>query len=369
MKADFAETNFAEIERLDHEIAELVVKRSELARAAGMRVGQLQDDKARFVALAERICEANGPGGLRDSGSFSGSSGMSRDEVVRVLMHVASTSQRSVDRGRICFLGPQYSYSHLAAIEYFGEAANFAPVSSIAAVFDSVHRGDAVSGLVPIENSTDGRVVDTLGMFLRRHMRICGEVLLPIHHNLLSVTPRSEIKEIHSKPQALSQCRHWLSNNFPDAKLVEVSSTTTAAVTASKVPGVAAVASLPAGQQYGLDLINSNIEDNQNNATRFAVLGTDICKSSGHDKTSLLFEVEHRPGALAAVMMAFRDAGLNLTWIESFPSPESRNEYFFFVEFTGHTDDQGVQQCIDSLRGHTSRLEILGSYPIAVLSE
>lgn len=283
----------------------------------------------------------------------------------RVLRHIASHSRRCVGSTAVSFLGPKYSYSHLAAIKYFGDDAEFAPVASIPAVFDAVHRGDAVSGLVPIENSTDGRVVDTLGMFVRRHMQICGEVLLPIHHNLLASGSRKHITEIHSKPQALSQCRGWLAANFPAAKLVEVSSTTTAAESASKHPHIAAVASLPAGRAYGLDVLNQNIEDSADNVTRFAVLGKDEPAPTGNDKTSLLFQVEHQPGALAGAMTVFSRAALNLTWIESFPSPGSRNEYLFFVEFAGHRSEANVDQAIKELQKISRRMEILGSYPQA----
>ena len=289
------------------------------------------------------------------------------ESLAQVIRHVASHCRNRITTHWVSFLGPKYSYSHLAAIKYFGDDAPMAPVSSIPAVFEAVHRGDAASGLVPIENSTDGRVVDTLGMFVRRHMQICGEVLLPIHHNLLASGGREQITEIHSKPQALSQCRGWLAANFPAAKLVEVSSTTAAAKSASEHQHVAAVASLPAGQAYGLDTLNRDIEDNADNVTRFAVLGRDETRPTGNDKTSLLFQVHHEPGALAKAMTVFSDAALNLTWIESFPSPESRSEYLFFVEFNGHRNESTVAAAIEELNTMTHRLEILGSYPVATL--
>lgn len=289
------------------------------------------------------------------------------DSLRQTLRHIDSHCRNQVAPGAISFLGPTYSYSHLAAIKYFGDGATFAPVASIPAVFDAVHRGDAVSGLVPIENSTDGRVVDTLGMFVRRHMQICGEVLLPIHHNLLASGTRDQITEIHSKPQALSQCRAWLAANFPAAQLIEVSSTTAAAESASQHPHIAAVASLPAGRAYGLDVLNQSIEDNADNVTRFAVLGRDEPQPTGKDKTSLLFQVEHQPGALAGAMNVFSRSQLNLTWIESFPSPGKRNEYLFFVEFSGHHSEARVAEAIDQLGEITRRLDILGSYPVAVL--
>lgn len=282
-----------------------------------------------------------------------------------VLRHIASACLQTIHLVRAAYLGPMHSYSHLAAIKYFGDAAALTPVASIPAVFDAVDRGDVAAGIVPIENSTDGRVVDTLGMLVRREMPICGEVLLPIHHNLLSRTPRSEIVEVYSKPQALSQCRSWLASQLPGARLVEVSSTAAAAKLAAEKHGVAAVASIEAGRQYDLDVIDANIEDNPNNVTRFAVLGKELPLPTGDDKTVILFQVSHQPGALADAMTIFKRHELNLTWIESFPMPERKNEYMFFIELAGHRDDGDVRLAIEELRAMTQRLTILGSFPRA----
>ncbi|MEO1617268.1 MAG: prephenate dehydratase [Planctomycetota bacterium] len=283
----------------------------------------------------------------------------------QVLRHIESCCRSGIASEAISFLGPRHSYSHLAAMEYFGNAADFQPVASIPAVFEAVRRGDAHSGIVPIENSTDGGVVDTLSMFVRQEMQICGEVLLPIHHNLLASGRRDEITEIHSKPQALSQCRHWLMSQFPAATCIEVSSTTAAAESAAQHSHIAAVASLPAGIEYGLDVLSRNIEDNGDNVTRFAVLGARQPEPTGNDKTSMMFQVEHQPGALAESMTIFSDLKLNLTWIESFPCPETRAEYLFFVELTGHRLDPAVADAIERLQKFTRRLDILGSYPRA----
>ena len=287
------------------------------------------------------------------------------DDVAALLRHAASVCWRNVDKFTVAFLGPEHSYSHLAAIKFFGEGTDFCAVASIPAVFESVSSGNTTTGLVPIENSTDGRIVDTLGMFVHQEMQICGEVLLPIHHNLLSQSPRNEIQNVYSKPQALSQCRDWLSKNLPSATLHEISSTTAAAQLAGQNPGVAAVASIEAGRKYGLDVIQANIEDNPDNVTRFAVLGKDEPEETGDDKTSLLFQVNHEPGALADVMHVFKTQGLNLTWIESFPAPGSPQEYLFFVELTGHRSEAAVSNTIDILNQSTLRLDVLGSYPIA----
>lgn len=271
--------------------------------------------------------------------------------------------QAQSKRSPVAFLGPIYSYSYLAAVKFFGLGADLVPVATIAAAFDEVDRGQAAFGVVPVENSTDGRVVDTLGMFARSPVEICGEVLLPIHHCLLGLGSRSDIKEVHSKPQALSQCRQWLAEHLPNAQLAEVTSTASAASTAAKRKDVAAIASREAGIHQGLQIIDENIEDNQSNVTRFAIIGNRRPAPQGQDKTSLMFQLVHKPGALASAMLTFQSAQINLTWIESFPLPNCPNEYLFFVELEGHRDHSDVADAIRRLREIAVRLDVLGSYP------
>ncbi|QDS87450.1 P-protein [Rosistilla ulvae] len=332
---------------IDRAILDLVAQRVHLLRGAntnapveelGARIGPSVSE----VATAARI---------------------DAERLTMLMRHVASLSNAELETGRIAYLGPQHSYSHLAAIKYFGDAALLTPESTIAAVFDAVVRGQATMGIVPVENSTDGRVVDTLGMFVQTPVNICGEVLLPIHHYLLSRTPRDQIVEIYSKPQALSQCRGWLAQHMPNAQLKELSSTAAAAKLAAENPGVAAIASEAAGREYGLNVIAASIEDNPNNVTRFAVLGEREPESSGDDKTALVLQIIHRPGALADVMNVFKKHNLNLTWIESYPMPAGPNEYLFFVELEGHKHDAPVMKAIEDLEALTIRRDILGSYP------
>ena len=280
------------------------------------------------------------------------------------LRHAASLSARLAWPSRpIVYLGPIYSFSYLAAVKYFGLGAELVPVSTISAAFEEVSDQQAAFAVVPIENSTDGRIVDTLGMFARTPLRICGEVLLPVHHCLLGRGNRQQIREVHSKPQALSQCRHWLAAHLPDAKLVEVASTALAAANAAADETIAAIASREAGVHHGCRVLVENIEDNDQNVTRFAVIGDRVCPPTGTDKTSLMFELGHRPGALADAMLVFKSAGVNLTWIESFPLPSRPSEYLFFVELEGHQQNSAVDHAIRLLRNCAARLEVLGSYP------
>lgn len=280
-----------------------------------------------------------------------------------VFRELLSGTRALVKTKRVAYLGPASSFTHIAAIERFGTAVDFIPVSTIASVFEEVNRGRADFGLVPIENSTDGRIVDTLDMFTRLPLKICAEVQLAIRHNLLARCSRSEVTEIYSKPQALSQCRDWLSRNMPQARLIEVTSTSTAAQLARDKQGVAAVASHQAAVMYDLQVIAEDIQDNKNNVTRFAVIGDEQTKMTGHDKTAILLQIPHRPGSLSEALVAFKNNKVNLTWIESFPLRGPESGYLFFLDFEGHISEPRIKRTVSDLEKKAVRLEILGSYP------
>jgi len=348
-----------ELERLDRDLLKLLSDRARTAHKLGTL--SQADGSPSYHPLEEqevirRALEANkGP--------------LPEEAIRHIYREVLGASRNLIKPIRVAYLGPKYSYSHLASIARFGDSPNLTPLATIKAVFEAVHLKQVEFGLVPIENSTDGRVVDTLDMFARLPTPVTGEVQLRIHHNLLGKCARSEVTEVYSKPQALSQCREWLAKNVPQAKMIEMTSTAIAAQIAADKPGAAAVASLEAGMHYGLNVIDAHIEDNKNNVTRFAVVGGEPQKRTGKDKSSLMFELAHKPGALADAMLVFKKAKLNLTWIESFPMPNMKNEYLFFVELEGHRDDSRVKSALTSLSRKTVRLEILGSYPRAQAEE
>ncbi len=342
--------------RLDEELLRLIDQRARLVIELGKSGRSLSSaDFAAGTAVAaiEQLAERN-------------AGALPKQALVAVLRELYSACRGLVRPLRVAYLGPPYSFSHLAAIERFGRAVDFNPVGSIAAVFEEVSRGQADYGLVPLENSTDGRVADTLDMFSRMPMRICGTVEMRIHHALLGKCPRSEVQEVYSRPQALSQCRNWLSRHMPGARLVEVTSTTTAAQLAAQKPGAAAVASVQAAVEYGLDVLAENIEDNPWNTTRFAVISrSDAPPRTGNDRTAILFQVEHRPGALAEAMNIFKRNRVNLTWIESFPIPGSDRAYLFFAEMEGHQADSRLRRTFAALGRKALRMEVLGSFPAA----
>ncbi|MEM6979199.1 MAG: prephenate dehydratase [Planctomycetota bacterium] len=288
---------------------------------------------------------------------------LTSDKQASVMRHIASACLTGVLQKGVAFLGPVDSYSHLATIAYFGDATPMKPVVSIAAVFDAVDRSEVDYGIVPIENSTHGRVVDTLSRLWEGDHHIVGEVLTPIHHALLCHPDTLDVQQIHSKPQAIEQCRRFLTNHYPHVPLVETASTAAAAEEASQTRGVAAIASLAAGRRYQLRVLGERIEDQRDNVTRFAVLGRHMRPASGDDKTTIMFQTDHRPGALADVMQVFKQAKLNLTWIESFPDPRHDNEYFFVVDFAGHASEPSVDAAITSMTKQTRITRVLGSYP------
>ncbi len=344
-----------EISQLDQELVRLVQQRAKLVLEASKR-----DASPGHALLPETLDDES----LKRLAAASGGP-LSQHSLRAVLREIQSGCRSLIHQPRITFLGPLYSFSHLAAIHHFGQSVEFVPVGTIAAVFEEVQRKQSDFGLVPVENSTDGRVADTLEMFARMRVRICGEIELRIHHTLLGKCPRTEVREVYSKPQALSQCRNWLAKHLPAARSIEVTSTSTAARLAGEKPGAAAIASQQAGIHYGLEVLAENIEDNTSNTTRFAVIGDQSPARTGHDQTAMLFQVEHRPGALADAMMVFKRGKLNLTWIESFPTPGARG-YLFFVQMEGHQTDAHLRRAVASLEKKTSRLEILGSFPASV---
>lgn len=285
-------------------------------------------------------------------------------ELRTIFRPLLSAGRQRIKQTRVAYLGPPFSFTHQAAISRFGESADLVPVSTIATVFEEVNRGHVDFGIVPIENSTDGRIVDTLDMFTRLPLRICGEVLVHVHHNLLARCDRSEISEIYSKPQALSQCRDWLSRNMPQARLIEVTSTSTAAQLARDKPNVAAVASRQAAIQYDVPVVAECIEDNQNNVTRFAVIGDTVAEPTGSDRTAVLLQIPHKPGSLSEALEPFRRNKVNLTWIESFPLRQPAVGYLFFLDFEGHVTEPRIRKTLKDLEAlPPDRLEVLGSYP------
>lgn len=266
---------------------------------------------------------------------------------------------------RIGYLGPAGTFSHAAAVRKFGSSVEYVPLADIPSVFEEVVRGHCDYGMVPVENSLHGGVVDTLDAFLSSSAKIYAEVKVTIHHNLLAKEPWDKIRSVHSKPEVFSQCRKWLASVARDRDVQPAASTSKAAELASTSPGVAAIGSTLAGELHGLHVLFENIEDDPDNQTRFFVLSREGARRTGDDKTAIMFTTAHKPGALAEVLDVFKERGINLTDIEKRPSKKVNWEYYFFIDAEGHQDEERMQAAIVESRQHCLQLTVLGSYPRA----
>ena len=285
------------------------------------------------------------------------------EAVYRELMSGSFALERPL---RIGFLGPLGSFSHAASVTKFGQSVDYFPLADIPSVFEEVARGHIDYGLVPVENSLHGGVVDTLDAFLSASARICAEVLVTIHHNLLCSGPWEKVTQVLSKDAVFAQCRKWLSGTAKGRDVRAVDSTSKAAEMAKNDPTVAAIASRYASELYDVTMLFENIEDNPDNVTRFFVIAREGARRTGDDKTAIMFTTAHKPGALAEVLDVFRDNGVNLTDIEKRPSQKVNWEYYFFIDAQGHADDAAMKKAVEEARKHCLQLTVLGSYPRAV---
>jgi chorismate mutase/prephenate dehydratase len=252
----------------------------------------------------------------------------------------------------------------MAARSRFGLSARYVPAATIGGVFAEVDKNLAELGVVPIENSTDGVVNSTLDVFMDSELVISSEIVIQVSQCLLTRTGTlDEIQKVYSHPQALGQCRAWLSANLPKAALIEVASTALAARLAKDDPVAAAVASELAGQLYDLRLAKARINDEVRNLTRFLVIGHQPAARSGRDKTSLMLSVKDQPGILYKVLAPLAAGGINLTRIESRPSRKKIWDYVFFIDLDGHVEDAAVAGAVEELREACEAVKVLGSYP------
>ncbi len=342
------------IDQIDEQILILLNERAAIVKEIGRIKNRCQTssyDSQREGEIIKRLQSKN-------TGLFPNFS------VPAVFKEIISACRSLEEELVIAYLGPPATHTHLACLEKFGSSVKTYPLESIPEVFAYVERGKAQFGIVPVENSTEGVVNRTLDMFIEAEVKIRGEVLLRISHDLLSRNGEAgKVKKIYSHPQALAQCRQWLRQNFPHAELRETLSTAQAARLAADEEEAAAVASSFAAEIYGLKVIEAGIEDYRYNYTRFLVLGKNISPMTGQDKTSLLFSIADAPGALFAILKPFAERRINLTKIESRPIKNKPWEYIFFLDFEGHASDDNIQAVLRELQSKVLFYKLLGSYP------
>ena len=268
---------------------------------------------------------------------------------------------------KVAYLGPEASFSHIAAKNKFGESLKYTSFPDIPSVFRAVVKGHVDYGIVPIENSTEGGVNDTIDMFHSTEAKIMAEVYQHIQHNLLSKYSAEEVTEVYSKLTVFGQCRNWLSTHLPNAERIETVSTTRAAEIAAEKPNTAAIASSLSAEKYDLPVLFSSIEDNEKNVTRFFILASDIPprSSDGTYKTSVMVSLKDHIGALHDMLIPFKTYNINLTRIESRPSRQKAWEYYFFIDFEGYLKDDNERECLKALEKSVKEVRILGSYPKA----
>lgn len=290
------------------------------------------------------------------------------NEAIRPVVQEIISACLSLETGlRVAYLGPEATFSHQAVKQHFGTSARPIPSGTIAGVFEEVDRGQAHYGVVPVENSSEGIVSHTLDIFVDSALRILGEVFVEVSHCLLvrpDVEERS-IERVYSHPQALAQCKQWLSQNLPRAALVESASTADAARAALADAHGAAIASALAARMYDLKIARQKLQDMADNRTRFLIVGPADQQPppSGDDTTSVLMVLGNEPGVLFRVLQPLSNAGINLTKIESRPSRRRAWEYVFFVDLDGHVADARVKAALDEVAGACDLFKVLGSYP------
>ncbi|HKY92115.1 MAG TPA: prephenate dehydratase [Nevskiaceae bacterium] len=355
----------AQIDALDEQIQRLISSRARIAQEVA-RIKQRAGDggdhyrPSREAEVLRRAIERNqGP----DGGPLTD------DAIARLMREIMSACLSLESPLTVAYLGPEGTYTQAAVLKHFGDAVTARPVAAIDEIFREVESGAADYGVVPVENSTGGIVSHTLDELVHTKLRICGEVMLPVHHHLLSrETAMSAVTSVYAHPQSFAQCRKWLTTRLPKAEREAVSSNGEAARIAAEKGG-AAIAGLPAARLYGLNILASNIEDDPGNTTRFLVIGKHDPTATGADLTSIV-ATAHRnlPGALFKLLQPFAEGGIDMTRIESrsvrgSPVPD----YYFFIDVGGHATDAKIRTVLDGVRANAAFFKVLGSYPRAVM--
>ncbi len=341
------------VDQLDEQIVRLISERAGVARQIGevkARNNSTIYAPAREEAVYRHLSEVN-EGPLPDS-------------VFRAVYREIISGCLALERAiRVAYLGPEGTFTHIAARANFGDSARYIPCATIEDTFTEVERERADYGVVPVENSTGGGIHETLTRFLTSPLNVCAEIARPIHHALMAKCALEDIVRIYSKGAVLSQTRKWLQTHVPGVELMEAASTSAAAELASREPGVAAIGNAILAGPNGLRVLFDGIEDYAHNVTRFFVLGTHMSEPTGDDKTALLCSVKDKSGALYDLLTPFKGNGITMTKIESFPSPDAAWQYYFFIDFLGHPADGKVREALKQMEAECVSFKILGAFP------
>jgi chorismate mutase / prephenate dehydratase len=351
----------AEIDAIDRKLQGLIAERARIAQTVG--VAKRAAGTAEFYS-PEREAEVLRGVIERNEGPLSD------EEMVRLFREIMSACLAQQEPLKVAFLGPEGTFTQQAVLKHFGHSVRALPLLAIDEVFREVETAAADFGVVPIENSTEGTVSHTADMFLLSPLKICGEVELRVHQNLMGkMTGLDQIERICTHQQSLAQCRGWLKEHLPHVPVFAVSSNAEGARRARDEAGTAAIAGETAAEVYGLNVLVPEIEDRPDNTTRFLVIGRKVLKPSGTDRTTLLLSAPDTqdPGALLKLLAPFARHGVSMTRLESRPSRRKKWDYVFLVDLDGHAEDRPVAKALAEVKKVASLMKLLGSYPRAVL--
>ncbi len=348
-----------QIDKIDEQILQLLNERATHAKAIGeIKIAQGDTEMYRpereAQVLQKHISRNQGP--------------IPNQEVARLFREIMSTCLALEKPLSIAYLGPEKTFTELAASKLFGGSAQLEPKPTINEVFRAVESGSIDFGVVPIENSTEGAVNLTLDCFLNSSLSICGETELRIHQNLISECNHfSEIKIVYAHPQSLAQCRKWLDFNLPTAERIACNSNIEALLKSKDAPNhTASIASIEAANFYNIPILEKSIEDEPNNTTRFFAIGNKSVGKSGNDKTTFIVSANDRPGLLSQLIEPLSTHEVTMTRLESRPSKNKMWGYIFFIDVLGHQEDDNLKKAFLEIKNRSSLLRILGSYPISV---
>ena len=343
------------IDELDDHILNLLAERAAVAKdvAKIKRASDIEvfHDPERERHVLERLVKK---GGKR----------FPADAIRAVFREVMSACLSVEEPIRIAYLGPEGTFSQLAARKLFGLQARYRECATIEGVFEAVESGDTTYGVAPFENSTEGAVSMTSDALIESELFIRQELVLPIAHCLLSrARSLPEVGAVYSHPQALAQCRHWIAKHLPRAQVVQTTSTAAAAREAHADERAAAIGADIASEIHDLPILRANIQDRAENATRFVVIAKSEAPPSGDDRTTIAFGVADRKGALRSVLSVFENNDVNLTRIESRPSRKHAWHYVFLVDVEGHRADANLARALKAIAKENDFVRVIGSYP------
>ena len=348
-----------EIDALDAKIQALISSRAHLAQAVRESKGQLKN--AVDYYRPEREAQVLRAVRERNQGPISDA------EMLRLFREIMSVCLAQQEPLKIAYLGPEGTFTQQAVNQHFGHSVQALGVTGIDDVFAQVEASEADFGVVPVENSNQGIVSHTLDRFVDSDLKVCGEIEMAIHHNLLSQAPGlAQIERVYSHQQSLSQCKNWIRQHLPEAECIAVSSNAEAARRVRHSPDAAAISSKSAADIYGVPILFARIEDRADNATRFLVIGRQLLTPSGDDKTSLLLAGDEGPGALYSLLSPLANHSLNMSRIESRPARAGRWSYVFFIDVDGHAETEPLKSALAEMQNQASLTRVLGSYPKAV---